>query len=188
MTPEVYERLAPAIHIGRAYRYYENDELQAESKKRTERQSQELRKLDSTSAVPRTEKFKELTIVDINSADTTLLKHIPGIASYRARQIIRYRERLGGFASIEQLTEIEGFPADALACWFKVGSGVYRRVNINKATVAEMGKHPYLGFARARAINDYRHNYGTIHDLNELSLVNGFDEKAIQRLRPYVEY
>ena len=188
MTPEVYERLAPVIRIGRAFRYYEDNELRADSKGRNERQAGDLRKRDSSATFPHIEKFKELTIVDINSADTALLKRIPGIASYRARQIIRYRERLGGFASIEQLAEIEGMPADELANWFNVGSGVYRRININKATVAEMGKHPYIGFARARAINDYRHNFGTLHDLNELSLVNGFDEKAIQRLRPYVEY
>lgn len=188
MTPEVYERLAPVIQIGRAFRYYDDNELKAERSKPIEHQAQTQRKQDSLNTYPHNEKFKELTIVDLNSTDTTELKHIPGIASYRARQIIRYRERLGGYASIEQLKEIEGLPADELACWFDTGKGVYRRIPINKATIAEMGKHPYMGFTRARAIDNYRRNYGTIQDLSELRLLPDFTEDVVDRLRPYVEY
>ena len=188
MTPEVYERLAPVIHIDRAFRYYDDNELKAERTKPIEHQAQTQRKQDSLNTYPHNEKFKELTIVDLNSTDTTELKHIPGIASYRARQIIRYRERLGGYASIEQLKEIEGLPVDELACWFDTGKGVYRRIPINKATIAEMGKHPYMGFTRARAIDNYRRNYGTIHDLSELRLLPDFTEDVVNRLRPYVEY
>lgn len=188
MTPEVYERLAPVIHIDRAFRYYDDNELKAERSKLTEHQPQNQRTQDSLTSFPHNEKFKQLTIVDLNSTDTTELKHIPGIASYRARQIIRYRERLGGYASIEQLKEIEGLPADELARWFDTGKGVYRRIPINKATVAEMGKHPYMGFTRARAIDNYRRNYGVIHDLSELLLLPDFTEEVITRLIPYVEY
>ena len=47
--------------------------------------------------------------IEINGADTTLLMKIPGIGSYYASRIVRYRERLGGFASAQQLEEIDGF-------------------------------------------------------------------------------
>ena len=53
--------------------------------------------------------------IEINGADTTLLMKIPGIGSYYASRIVRYRERLGGFASAQQLEEIDGLPESTIA-------------------------------------------------------------------------
>ena len=183
MTPEIYERLAPYIRIGRAFRYYDESDFRSDSIRKGRREHS-----DTIQSETYQEKFRELTLVDINEADTALLKRIPGIGSYRARQIVSYRERLGGFTDVQQLYEIKGFPAAQLSEWFKVGKGVFHRINVNTATFTEMGHHPYIGFTRARAIDSYRRNYGTIHDLSELSLLPDFTDDVIERLRPYVQY
>lgn len=47
--------------------------------------------------------------IALNTADTTMLRKVPGIGSYYAHRIVSYRERLGGFVDVEQLREIEGF-------------------------------------------------------------------------------
>lgn len=60
--------------------------------------------------------------ININTADTAQLMTVPGIGSYYARQIVRKRARLGGFASPKQLLEIEGFPETALE-YLEVGVG-----------------------------------------------------------------
>ena len=60
--------------------------------------------------------------IHINTADTAQLMTVPGIGSYYARQIVRKRARLGGFASPKQLLEIEGFPETALE-YMEVGVG-----------------------------------------------------------------
>ena len=60
--------------------------------------------------------------ININAADTAQLMTVPGIGSYYARQIVRKRARLGGFASPKQLLEIEGFPETALE-YMEVGVG-----------------------------------------------------------------
>ncbi len=60
--------------------------------------------------------------ININTADTAQLMTVPGIGSYYARQIVRKRARLGGFASPKQLLEIEGFPETALE-YMVVGVG-----------------------------------------------------------------
>ena len=60
--------------------------------------------------------------ININTADTAQLMTVPGIGSYYARQIVRKRARLGGFASLKQLLEIEGFPETALE-YMEVGVG-----------------------------------------------------------------
>lgn len=46
------------------------------------------------------EKYPSGTLVDLNRADTTELKKIPGIGSGIARLIIGYRQRLGGFYNL----------------------------------------------------------------------------------------
>lgn len=53
------------------------------------------------------EKFEHLVLLDANTADTNTLKKIPGIGSYYAQKICRYRERLGGFINKKQLAEIQ---------------------------------------------------------------------------------
>ncbi|MCR4995580.1 MAG: helix-hairpin-helix domain-containing protein [Bacteroidales bacterium] len=198
MTPEVYERLAPVIRIDKRYRYYgeadfEEDKARRKARREGGAEAREQREgaSRSDSAVqrfPHQEKFREVVQLDLNTIDTATLKKVPGIASGRARQIIRYRERLGGFASTEQLAEISNFPAAELEEWFKVETGVTRRLNINSASVKELARHPYIGLARARAIDDYRHQQGRIRSLDDLQLLPGFDAEVIRKLRPYIEY
>lgn len=70
-------------------------------------------------AFEKVEKWAEGTILSLNEADTTALKKIPGIGSWYASRIVRYRERLGGFISTAQLSEIEGLPA-GISRWFEI--------------------------------------------------------------------
>ena len=42
---------------------------------------------------------------DLNAADTTQLKLLPGIGSGYAKRIIAYRDKLGGFIEVEQVSE-----------------------------------------------------------------------------------
>lgn len=195
MTPEVYERLEPFIRIDRRYRYYDEEDFAADDARRAhsdslraQRAAADAARRDSLARLyPRQEKFTELVQLDLNTVDTTMLKKVPGIASVRARQILRYRDRLGGFVSADQLAEISDFPLE-LQPWFSVKSGVYRKLNINTATVADLSRHPYIGAARARAIVGYRQRRGSIHSLSELSLLPEFDEETIRRIEPYIEY
>ena len=67
------------------------------------------------------------------AADTTLLQRIPGIGRYRAAQICRYRERLGGYISTAQLREIGDLP-EGIEQWFEIGAGeTPRQIDVNKS-------------------------------------------------------
>ena len=132
-------------------------------------------------------KLKASEHIILNLADTNQLKKVPGIGSGWARQIVAYRERLGGFYSTDQLLDIEGFPEDALP-YLQIQNPQLRKLNVNKLTLNQLRQHPYIGFYRAKAIVDYRRLKGNLKSLNELSLHKNFTEKAIQRLKPYVEF
>ena len=125
--------------------------------------------------------------LDINTVDSNALKMIPGIASVRARRILRYRDELGGFVSLDQLSEIEGLP-EGIEQWFKVETGIIRPLRINTLRVGALSRHPYVSFQQARDIDQYRRRKGKIRDLRELRLIESFTEADFQRLEPYVQY
>ena len=133
-------------------------------------------------------KIREGEYVSLNGADTTALMTVPGIGPYYARQIIRYGERLGGYVSVDQLDEIENFPSDSKHYFRVETSSSPRKLNVNRLSLNELKRHPYINFYQARAITDYRRLHGSLKSLNELRLSKDFPQEAIDRLTPYVEY
>lgn len=125
--------------------------------------------------------------VSLNTADTALLKRVPGIGSGFARSITAYRQRLGGFHSTAQLLEIEGFPQSSLP-YFTADPSACKRLNINRLTLNQLRRHPYIGFYRAKTIIDHRRLHGPIRSLDDLALYRDFPREAIERLRPYIEF
>lgn len=132
-------------------------------------------------------KYAPGTKISLNNCDTSELKMIPGIWSYYARKIVEYRERLGGFASPRQLKEIEGLPEN-ITDWFLPDSGVYRHININRADYRELIRHPYLNNLQCRTIMEHRRKYGSIKDMNALSLYDTFTADDLKRLAPYMNF
>ena len=88
---------------------------------------------------PRVEKYPAGTVVELNSADTTILKRVPGIGSAFARRIVNFRAALGGFHSVEQLSEVYGIDAEryrALRPWFAVDTAAIRPLAVNRGCAA----------------------------------------------------
>lgn len=100
-------------------------------------------------------KYEPGTILDLNRADTTELKKIPGIGSGIARLIVGYRQRLGGFYQIEQLKDIN-LNIQQLRAWFSIDPANVHRINLNRISVDRLRSHPYINFYQAKAIVEYR--------------------------------
>lgn len=132
-------------------------------------------------------KYPEGTLVDVNVADTTELKKIPGIGSGIAKAIVVYRNRLGGFYSLEQLAEIE-YITPSLMKWFKLEEPLVRPLKINEVGLETLRAHPYLNFYQARIIVEHRRKKGSIKSLSQLSLYEEFTEKDLERLSAYFKF
>ena len=132
-------------------------------------------------------KYPEGTLVDVNSADTTELKKIPGIGSGIAGSIVRYRERLGGFYALSQLEEVKHVTPKLLE-WFKLGNDSIQKLKINKANLDKLRAHPYLTFYQAKVIVGHRRKKGQIKSLSQLALYEEFTEKDLERLSAYVSF
>ena len=123
----------------------------------------------------------------LNTADSTQLLHVPGIGRYFTRRILSYSKQLGGYVSVDQLDEIEDFPTESKK-YFTISAPATHRLNLNRLSVTELRRHPYIPFHQAQAIADYRRVHGSIRNLNELKTHRDFPPEAIERLLPYVEY
>jgi len=132
-------------------------------------------------------KIKTGEHVVLNTADTTALKTVPGIGPYFARKVVEYGERLGGYVSVDQLDEIENFPLDAKD-FLVIEHAAPKKLNLNRLSVNELRRHPYINFYQARAITDYRRLHGPLRSLQELRLSKDFPPETIIRLEPYVEF
>lgn len=124
--------------------------------------------------------------IDLNAADTTLMKRVPGIGHYFAQEIANYRLRLGGFYSADQLLEIDDFPEKALP--YFVVHGTPSKINVNRLTLNQLKRHPYINYYQAKAIIDYRRLRGPLKSLSELRLLKDFTADDMERLSHYVEF
>ena len=130
-------------------------------------------------------KYPAGTVIELNRADTTELKKIPGIGSGIARLITGYRQRLGGFHSLEQLREIDLDP-EPLRPWLRVDTTAIRRLNLNRVSVDRLRRHPYFDFYQAKAIVERRKKHGPLRSMKAFALYEEFTEADFERQRPYV--
>ncbi len=130
-------------------------------------------------------KFETLTKVEVNTADTTLLKRIPGIGSYIARWIVERRDKLGGFYAVEQLLEVKHVEPSMLE-WFSVDATQIHRTRLCDMTFAEMSRFPYIGYEKAKSISDYQRIYGPIVDAEQLRATRIFTDEELEKLQNYI--
>lgn len=139
----------------------------------------------------RTEKYAPGTLVELNTADTTILKKVPGIGSTFARRIIKYRELLGGFYDVSQLAEVYGIDEEryqTLAPWFIADTLHIRRLEVNTSSAADLRKHPYIDYRQAKAIEQLRKQKSRLSGWENLQLIEEFTDTDKKRLTPYLSF
>ncbi len=145
----------------------------------------------TTVAVPilAEKKKKILQPVSVNEADTTAFIDLPGIGSKLAARIISFREKLGGFYSVDQVGETYGLPDSSFQKIrpYLANAGTVRQLDLNAATAEELKDHPYFRWTLARAIVAYRNQHGPFKDLSELKNISVIDEASYQRIVHYLQ-
>ena len=173
MTDSMFQALTPYIYIARE----EVDSVAVDS----------LRK----DSLPRWEEENKDTILNLRTADTVELKMIHGIGSYRARQIVRYREQLGGFVSVEQVLEAKGMEnvdADSLLAHFLIDSVKIEPMNVNSVGVQRLSRHPYLRFEQAQAIYELRRKKIRLDSIQQLQQIECISAETLEKIAPYLNF
>jgi competence protein ComEA len=140
---------------------------------------------------PKYEKPAAKTIViEINLADTSAFISLPGIGSKLASRIVNFREKLGGFYSVEQVGETFGL-ADStfqkIKKYLKLEISAVKKININTASNDELKAHPYIRWNLAKAIIAYRNEHGLFKGLEELKNIMAITNEVYSKLEPYLE-
>lgn len=133
---------------------------------------------------------KKDTVLDLNACDTASLQLIRGIGRYTALQIVRYRQQLGGYVSVEQLREIETISnsADTLMPHFIVCTDSVRPLQVNRLRTERLQRHPYLSFTQAKALYELRREHFRLHSMDDLQELDCFSPSDLIRLRPYLSF
>ena len=138
---------------------------------------------------PQKEVKKSFPPIDLNTASADELRQIYGIGEVLSLRIIRYRERLQGFANKTQLSEVYGLSPEVLvrlqARCSIITQPTFEKIALQEASLQELSKLPYLSYLEARKVIRLR------TELKQLSLVNlhsikGFDSLKIKRLALYL--
>lgn len=131
-------------------------------------------------------KLKPGATIDLNTADTTLLKRVPSIGSSFARRIVKYRDLLGGYYVVEQLQEVYGMDReryDAIYPYFTVGTAV-RPLTL---TIDSISYHPYLSWRHKRALRRLLEAEQPL-DWSHLMATGDFTRDDSLRLAPYMPF
>ena len=126
---------------------------------------------------------------NLNEADTIQLEKIYGIGPALAKRIVKYRDKLGGFVSQEQLKEVYGLDTAVVK---KIQAASYlpdfptvKKINLNTADEKILAAHPYFGRKIASAIVAYRFQHGNFKSVDDLSRIPLIDKNNLGRLFPY---
>lgn len=136
-----------------------------------------------------TPRIKRDTILDLNTADTTEFMLLRGVGRFTAMQIIRYRRALGGYYSTSQLYEISEIAndrIDSLLPHLYADTSLITPIDVNRASVKQLYRHPYISYKQAEQLYDLRRRKLRLHSPDELSAVFSPDER--QRLLPYLRF
>jgi len=127
---------------------------------------------------------------DVNLADTTQLVRNYRIGTKPSQRIIKYRNQLGGFISLDQLKEVYGLDTVVIKelkqYTFIAENFQPAKISINSVTEKELAAHPYIKYPLAKAIATYRFQHGNftaVEDLKKIANVNG---AFYDRIKPYL--
>ena len=142
----------------------------------------------STYSKPTWKKYEKIvTIVDINTADTSDFKTLKGIGSIYAARIVKFRTALGGFHSIEQLKEVWNLEPEIIEqnrSRLILNSGPNKiDLNVPKDSLV---LHPYINWNLAKVLDNYRKRHGDYNTPEDILKTKVVSDSIYNKLKPYL--
>jgi len=127
--------------------------------------------------------------VELNRADTLELTALKGIGPAFARRIVKYRERLGGFRSMDQLYEVYGMDSARIAGFaaqVTLDTAGLSYININTADFKTLIRLPYFNKNQVNAILNYRDRHGPFKALSDLQRIHVISQETFDKAVPHL--
>ena len=181
LKPNEADRLIPFIRIAGAEESHPNfsSNAYASNKPYTSNAT-----YPSKSSEPYTPK-----IIDVNEADTSAFISLPGIGGKLALRIVNFRDKLGGFYSVNQVAETYGVPDSTfqkIKPRLQCNPASLKKININQADINELKSHPYIRYNFGNAIINYRKQHGDFKSVDDLRQINIITDEVFNKISPYL--
>jgi len=127
--------------------------------------------------------------VELNSADSAELVSSLSFPPWLAKRTIKYRDLLGGFYSIDQLSEIYGIPDEMInksINYMIIDTSDIIKIDINKVEFKELIKHPYFNFELTQSIFNIRSKTGSFDKIDQLKLIDGLTDSTYNKVSKYL--
>lgn len=138
------------------------------------------------------ESKKTIVKIDINQASQEDLIKIYGIGPAISERILKQKESLGGFLSMEQMQFIWGLSPEVvenLNKYFVVtAEPKISKIDINNASIKELAKFPYFNYSIAKEIVTHRSMNGEIKNIEDLTKIKGLPNEKIKIIALYLEF
>jgi DNA uptake protein ComE-like DNA-binding protein len=134
---------------------------------------------------------KTVRKIELNSCDSASLESLPGIGPVLSARIIKYRNLLGGYASVVQLREVYGLTEDTysiISGRLTADTSAIRKIKINSADYKQLIKLPYFEKEEVSAILKYREMNGRFESINELVGNNLISREKAAKVRAYLVF
>lgn len=129
------------------------------------------------------------TIIDINQSSPEEWQQLNGIGPSFSKRIVKFRDKLGGFSSVNQVRETYGLP-DSTFQKIKPqlqSSPILNKINLNEATEDQLKAHPYISWNQAKLIISYRNMHGKFQSVNELLKIGALKKEWIEKIQIYLK-
>ncbi|MEO7978224.1 helix-hairpin-helix domain-containing protein [Flavobacterium sp.] len=137
-------------------------------------------------------KKEKFTIMDINDASQEDFMKIKGIGEALSLRIIKQKEILKAFVSMEQMNDVWGLSPEViteLKSHFKVlNSPKINKIKINDVSLKELALFSYFRYTLAKQIITYRSMNGNIKNIEDLSKIKGFPVEKANIIALYLEF
>jgi DNA uptake protein ComE-like DNA-binding protein len=134
---------------------------------------------------------QQKSLIEINSSDSASLVRLPGIGPVLSSRIIKYRNLIGGFVSVDQLKEVYGLKEETfnmISARLCADSLLIRKIKINKADYRELIRHPYFQRNEVPGILKYKELQGKITRIEDLIDNNLISPETGKKIRAYLDF
>ncbi len=134
---------------------------------------------------------QKVVVLDINLASKEDLMKVYGIGDAISDRILKQKELLGGFVSMEQMEDVWGLSPEViekLNQQFAIQTNPNpKRIKINEASIKELGQFPYFRYPISKSIVTYRSINGDLK-IEDLTKIKGLPIDKIKIIALYLEF
>lgn len=137
-------------------------------------------------------KKEKIILIDINQATKEDLIKIYGIGEAISLRILKQKEVLGGFVSMDQMSDVWGLSPEVienLNSHFKIISlPEFKKIDVNNASLRELSQFYYFRYALAKEIITYRSMNGDFKNIEDLTKIKGFPVDKAKTIALYLDF